>query len=263
MLLSFADYPADDTIDPFAARNTDLLDPELVKGLRWVWAARGLVERAKSEQASDATALIAQFPKWVPPRKAWQQITQDLLHGLRLQQDLELMIHEWAGDARPPMRITLSSRIATQPKGRDLTEAYICSQQANHRAAYLLTDAIEQGLPSGLVLDLALLLKNVIRVRNQLAFQAPAAPVHRNCRALQTLWVAVKLVPSEEKAMIQAILPRRTQLCRKMIGRGGTEHILATNIDTAFLVTAADSSLWNGSCATPCPSSSSSPRPTK
>ena len=42
--------------------------------------------------------------------------------------------------------------------------------------------------------------------------------------------------------MIQAILPRRTQLCRKMIGRGGAEHILATNIDTAFLVTAADSS---------------------
>jgi ribosome biogenesis GTPase len=55
-------------------------------------------------------------------------------------------------------------------------------------------------------------------------------------------WVAVKLVPNQEKAMIQAILPRRTQLCRKMIGRGGTEHILATNIDTAFLVAAADSS---------------------
>lgn len=33
-------------------------------------------------------------------------------------------------------------------------------------------------------------------------------------------WVAVKLVPSEEKAVIQAILPRRTQLSRKMIGRG-------------------------------------------
>ena len=53
-------------------------------------------------------------------------------------------------------------------------------------------------------------------------------------------WVAVKLVPNEEKAVIQAILPRRTQLSRKMIGRGATEQILATNIDTAFLVTAAD-----------------------
>jgi len=55
-------------------------------------------------------------------------------------------------------------------------------------------------------------------------------------------WVAVKLVPNEEKAIIQAILPRRTQLSRKMIGRGATEQILATNIDTAFLVTAADMS---------------------
>jgi len=42
--------------------------------------------------------------------------------------------------------------------------------------------------------------------------------------------------------MIHAILPRRTQLCRKTTGRGSTEHILATNIDTAFIVTAADSS---------------------
>ena len=42
--------------------------------------------------------------------------------------------------------------------------------------------------------------------------------------------------------MIQAILPRRTQLCPKMTGRGSTEHILATNIDTAFMVTAADAS---------------------
>jgi ribosome biogenesis GTPase / thiamine phosphate phosphatase len=55
-------------------------------------------------------------------------------------------------------------------------------------------------------------------------------------------WVAVKLVPNEEKAMIQAVLPRRTKLCRKITGRSGTEHILATNIDTAFLVAAADSS---------------------
>jgi ribosome biogenesis GTPase / thiamine phosphate phosphatase len=54
-------------------------------------------------------------------------------------------------------------------------------------------------------------------------------------------WVAVKLVANEEKAVIHAILPRRTRLSRK-IGHGATEHILATNIDTAFLVTAADAS---------------------
>jgi ribosome biogenesis GTPase len=55
-------------------------------------------------------------------------------------------------------------------------------------------------------------------------------------------WVAVKLVANEEKATIQAILPRRTQLCRKTANCGGSEHILATNIDTAFLVAAADAS---------------------
>ena len=59
-------------------------------------------------------------------------------------------------------------------------------------------------------------------------------------------WVAVKLVANEEKAMIQAILPRRTQLCRKMAGRGSTEHILATNIDTAFMVSSADASFDAG-----------------
>ena len=55
-------------------------------------------------------------------------------------------------------------------------------------------------------------------------------------------WVAVKLVPKEEKAMIQAILPRRTRLSRKLSGRETAEQILATNMDTVFLVTAADAS---------------------
>ena len=55
-------------------------------------------------------------------------------------------------------------------------------------------------------------------------------------------WVAVKLIPNEEKAVIQAILPRRTQLSRKMTGRETEEQILATNIDIAFVVTAADAS---------------------
>jgi ribosome biogenesis GTPase len=56
-------------------------------------------------------------------------------------------------------------------------------------------------------------------------------------------WVAIKLVAKEEKAMIHAILPRRTQLCRKITaGRGSNEHVLASNIDIAFMVTAADAS---------------------
>ena len=54
-------------------------------------------------------------------------------------------------------------------------------------------------------------------------------------------WVAVKLVPNEEKAMIQAILPRTTKIVRKTSGRDTAAQILATNIETVFLVTAADS----------------------
>ena len=53
-------------------------------------------------------------------------------------------------------------------------------------------------------------------------------------------WVAIKLVPNEEKAAIQAVLPRTTQITRKTSGRNTAEQILATNIETVFLVTAAD-----------------------
>jgi ribosome biogenesis GTPase / thiamine phosphate phosphatase len=53
-------------------------------------------------------------------------------------------------------------------------------------------------------------------------------------------WVAVKLLPNEQKATIQAILPRRTQIIRKMTGRDSAVQILATNIETVFMVTAAD-----------------------
>ena len=53
-------------------------------------------------------------------------------------------------------------------------------------------------------------------------------------------WVAVKLIPNEEKAAIQAVLPRTTQITRKTSGRNTAAQILATNIETVFLVTAAD-----------------------
>ncbi len=53
-------------------------------------------------------------------------------------------------------------------------------------------------------------------------------------------WVAIKLVPNEEKAAIQAVLPRTTEITRKTSGRSTAAQILATNIETVFLVTAAD-----------------------
>jgi ribosome biogenesis GTPase len=58
-------------------------------------------------------------------------------------------------------------------------------------------------------------------------------------------WVAVKLLPNEEKAAIHAVLPRTTQITRKNSGRDTAAQILATNLETVFLVLAADIS-YNG-----------------
>ena len=53
-------------------------------------------------------------------------------------------------------------------------------------------------------------------------------------------WVAVKLLPNEEKAAIHAVLPRTTQITRKHSGRDTAAQVLAANIETIFLVLAAD-----------------------
>jgi ribosome biogenesis GTPase / thiamine phosphate phosphatase len=53
-------------------------------------------------------------------------------------------------------------------------------------------------------------------------------------------WVAVKILPNEEKASIHAVLPRSTQITRKNSGRETSSQVLATNLETIFLVMAAD-----------------------
>ena len=53
-------------------------------------------------------------------------------------------------------------------------------------------------------------------------------------------WVAVKALPDKAKAMIHAVLPRTTQITRKHSGRDTSAQILATNLETIFLVMAAD-----------------------
>ena len=54
-------------------------------------------------------------------------------------------------------------------------------------------------------------------------------------------WVAYKpTMPGEPKAVIQAVLPRRTRLGRKIPGRETEEQVLVTNIDIAFIVLALD-----------------------
>jgi ribosome biogenesis GTPase / thiamine phosphate phosphatase len=51
-------------------------------------------------------------------------------------------------------------------------------------------------------------------------------------------WVAAVARPQEGSALIQALLPRRTQLVRKAAGRQDEEQVVASNIDIVFLVSA-------------------------
>lgn len=49
-------------------------------------------------------------------------------------------------------------------------------------------------------------------------------------------WVLARPVPGEERAVIHRTLPRRTKLSRKTAGERTDEQILASNVDTVFLV---------------------------
>jgi ribosome biogenesis GTPase / thiamine phosphate phosphatase len=55
-------------------------------------------------------------------------------------------------------------------------------------------------------------------------------------------WVAVSPLPGERKAVIEAVLPRRSKLARKVTGRETEEQIVAVNVDTVFVVQALDAS---------------------
>src|SRR5512136_934514 len=48
-------------------------------------------------------------------------------------------------------------------------------------------------------------------------------------------WVAVTPCPNEEKALINALLPRRSAFIRKEAGLRTDEQVVASNIDTAFI----------------------------
>jgi ribosome biogenesis GTPase len=51
-------------------------------------------------------------------------------------------------------------------------------------------------------------------------------------------WVAARLLPGERKALIEAVLPRRTAFTRKEAWRRAGQQVLAANVDTVFLTTA-------------------------
>lgn len=51
-------------------------------------------------------------------------------------------------------------------------------------------------------------------------------------------WVALSLMPGEQRAIIQAVLPRKSKFSRKVAGAVTEEQIVAANIDTVFLLCA-------------------------
>jgi len=53
-------------------------------------------------------------------------------------------------------------------------------------------------------------------------------------------WVAVTLMPQEQKAMIHAILPRKSIFSRKTVGELTEEQPVAANIDTIFIIMGLD-----------------------
>ena len=53
-------------------------------------------------------------------------------------------------------------------------------------------------------------------------------------------WVGVSLVEDDSRAQIRALLPRRTHLTRKVVGRRNEAQVVAANIDTVFVVQGLD-----------------------
>src|SRR3954469_15939496 len=51
-------------------------------------------------------------------------------------------------------------------------------------------------------------------------------------------WVAYRLPENSDRAIVQAVLPRRTKLSRKTALNRTEEQVLAANVDVAFLTTA-------------------------
>jgi len=53
-------------------------------------------------------------------------------------------------------------------------------------------------------------------------------------------WVAADVLPDEEKAMIHAVLPRKSGFVRKVAGGRTEGQVVAANVDTAFIVSGLD-----------------------
>ncbi len=185
-LLAFnSDAPAEVTA-VLGSDQAPTIDPEVVKTLRWVCAARQLVEQGKVSEDRDGATLVADYQTLTPrlSRPEWVTAIADLVEQLHQLLGLDVLVSEWAAESVPPMRIVLRSRIAKQTGGRELTEAYVCARQLNYRAAYGIAALLPQS--SGLVRDLAFLLRTIVRFRNQLPPETPPRDMHRKLQPFCT-----------------------------------------------------------------------------
>ena len=53
-------------------------------------------------------------------------------------------------------------------------------------------------------------------------------------------WVVIKRLNNEQKAVIHAVLPRKSKFSRKVAGERAEEQIVSANVDTVFIVSAMD-----------------------
>ncbi len=56
-------------------------------------------------------------------------------------------------------------------------------------------------------------------------------------------WVVIRPIPNEKKAVIEAVLPRKTKFSRKKAGATTEEQVVAANIDTAFIISSLNQDL--------------------
>ncbi len=56
-------------------------------------------------------------------------------------------------------------------------------------------------------------------------------------------WVVIKQLPNEEKAVIHAVLPRKSKFSRKKAGETTVEQVVAANVDYVFIISSLNQDL--------------------
>jgi ribosome biogenesis GTPase len=78
------------------------------------------------------------------------------------------------------------------------------------------------------------------RVSGKMRFNAASRELQRCGMPVVGDWVAVRVAADGGRAVIQAVLPRRSKVSRAAAGRATEEQIVAANIDTLFVITSCD-----------------------